>query len=325
MAKSIQLVKQSTVELPDISSYKLVVKAVNAQNMSDKIFVKQRIRNFAKSSLDDTFVAVCTPTQLEDFEEDAPGEGSSYFRTNEIELIGRTPEWMVAVFNSLLYETKKLVVDLTDLDHLNAATTYNITATDAVMELVTAPVVSSVIRSYEDQSATINFIPNSSSSGGSPLDYQYSLDAGTTWRDRLPRSIASPIVLRGLDNSTTYNLKIRAYFGGNYYGPESELVTINTVNPPAVPTAPTITEIIAGTNQLNVIFSADGDSDVVNYEYSINNGSSWTTRSPASITSPLVITGLTSNTNYTVKIRGVNSLGFGVSSSSSTSKTLISP
>jgi hypothetical protein len=128
MLKSIQLVKQSTIELPGISSYKLVVRAANAQNMPDKIFVKQRVRNFAKDSTDDTFVAVCTPVQLEDFEEDAPGEGSSYFRSNTIELIGRTPEYLTEVFDSLLYETQKLVIDLTDLDSLSDAEVYNITA-----------------------------------------------------------------------------------------------------------------------------------------------------------------------------------------------------
>jgi hypothetical protein len=128
MSKSIQIVKQSTVEIPGISSYKLVVSTANAQNMPDKIFVKQRTRNFAKDSIDDTFVAVCTPVQLEDFEEDAPGEGTSYFRTNTIELVGRTPEYLTEVFDSLLYETQKLVVDLTDLDNLSVAEVYNITA-----------------------------------------------------------------------------------------------------------------------------------------------------------------------------------------------------
>jgi len=227
MSKSIQIVKHSTIELPDISSYKLVVRAENAQNMPDKIFVKQRIRNFAKNTIDETFVAVCTPTQLEDFEEDAPGEGSSYFRTNQIELVGRTPEWLVTVFDSLLYETKKLVVDLTDLDSLSEATVYNITAIDAVAELSSAP------------------------------------------------------------------------------------------------TAPAITYVTPGVTQLSVFFTAPSAGNVVNYEYSTNNGATWISRSPISASSPLVVSGLTSNTSYTIKIRGVNSIGFGVSSSTVTAKTLV--
>lgn len=126
MSKSIQIVKQSVVEIPGVSSYRLVVTAVNPQGMNGKIFIKQRIRNFAKDTFDDTFVAICTPTQLEDFEEDSPGAGTSYYRTDTIDIVARTPEAIQTVFDSLLYETKKLVDDLDSLDNLAPSTTYNV-------------------------------------------------------------------------------------------------------------------------------------------------------------------------------------------------------
>lgn len=132
MAKSIQLSRRSTIPVPGISSYKMIVEAINAQDMPDKIFIKQRIHNFARERFDDVFVAVCTPTQLEDFAEDSPEDGTSFFRTNQIELVGRTPEWLQEVFESLVYETKKLVIDLTDLDNLTAAEVYLINAEDPV-------------------------------------------------------------------------------------------------------------------------------------------------------------------------------------------------
>jgi hypothetical protein len=100
--------------------------------MSDKIFVNQRIRNFAKERFDDTFVAVCTPVQLEDFPEDSPEEGSSFYRTNRIELIGRTPEYLQTVFESLVYEVKKLTLDLDQLDSLTAAETYTISSGEEI-------------------------------------------------------------------------------------------------------------------------------------------------------------------------------------------------
>jgi hypothetical protein len=128
MSKSIQLVKQSTVFLPDQSSFKLIVEAVNPENMTSKIFVNQRIHNFAKGGFEDFFRAICTPTQLEDFDEDAPSEGTSFFRSNKIELVARTPEALKDVFDSILFEVKKLVVDLTALDDLNNAQTYLINA-----------------------------------------------------------------------------------------------------------------------------------------------------------------------------------------------------
>lgn len=133
MSKSIQISKRSTIAVPDISSYKLVVEAINAQNMPNKIFVKQRINNFSKGTIDDIFVAVATPTQLEDFNEDSPEEGTSYFRTASIEIVARTPEMLQTFFDSLLFETKKLVIDLTDMDNLSSAEVYSINATDPIV------------------------------------------------------------------------------------------------------------------------------------------------------------------------------------------------
>jgi hypothetical protein len=129
MAKGIQISKQTTIWDPALLSYKLVVSVIGAQGMPEKIFVKQRIRNFSKQKFDDTFVAVATPSQLEDFHEDAPAEGSSYFRTNQIELVARTPEAISNIFESLLYEIKKLTRDLSDIELLSEAVVYNISDT----------------------------------------------------------------------------------------------------------------------------------------------------------------------------------------------------
>ncbi len=81
-----------------------------------------------------------------------------------------------------------------------------------------------------------------------------------------------------------------------------------------VPTAPTITGITPGNNQLSVAFTApssNGGASISNYEYSTNGGTDWTTPSPAVTSSPLVITGLTNGVTYDVQIRAVNSVGSG--------------
>lgn len=132
MAKSIRLIKQSTVFLPEQSSYKLELQAVDAQNMTNKIFVNQRTRSFSKDTLEDVFCAIATPTQLEDFAEDSPNEGTSFFRTNRIELVARTPEMLQDVFESILYEVKKLVVDLDALDNLEDAQVFLINSTEPI-------------------------------------------------------------------------------------------------------------------------------------------------------------------------------------------------
>ena len=62
---------------------------------------------------------------------------------------------------------------------------------------------------------------------------------------------------------------------------------------------------------------------ITNYEYSTDNGVSWTARNPATAVSPLTIIGLTNNTTYTIKIRAVNGQGtFCPSSAVSVTPTL---
>ncbi len=88
-----------------------------------------------------------------------------------------------------------------------------------------------------------------------------------------------------------------------------------------VPTAPAITVITAGDGQLSVAFnvpSSNGGANITNYEYSTNGGTNWTTPSSAVISSPLLITGLTNGTPYTIQIRAVNTAGSGAASSSLT-------
>lgn len=133
MPKAIQIFRQSTVWVPHLQSYKLVVEAINPENMPSEIFIKQRLKNFAQDSFDDNFVAVCTPVQLEDLPVAAPDAGSSFYRVSKIELVGRLPEAIDKVFDSLIYEVQKLVQDLNALDDLNEAKVYSITHNGTVL------------------------------------------------------------------------------------------------------------------------------------------------------------------------------------------------
>jgi hypothetical protein len=81
--------------------------------------------------------------------------------------------------------------------------------------------------------------------------------------------------------------------------------------------APTITSITPGDGFLNVNFTApssDGGREITNYQFSTNNGSTWTTRSPASASSPITISGLTNGITYSVVIRAINLEGLGATS-----------
>jgi len=83
------------------------------------------------------------------------------------------------------------------------------------------------------------------------------------------------------------------------------------------PAAPTITGITAGNGQLSVAFTAgsDGGVAITGYQYSLNNGA-WTNASGT--ISPIVITGLTNDTSYGVRLRAVNTRGDGTASASTT-------
>ncbi len=85
----------------------------------------------------------------------------------------------------------------------------------------------------------------------------------------------------------------------------------------AVPTAPTNLLAESGDGQVSVAFSpgSAGETPISNYEYSTNNGTTWVVCSPAIVSSPIVIGGLTNGTIYAVKIRAINSIGSGFSSS----------
>lgn len=84
-----------------------------------------------------------------------------------------------------------------------------------------------------------------------------------------------------------------------------------------VPDAPILDSITAGDTELIIAFTAptnDGGAAITDYEYSFDNGSTYT--SASTITSPFTITGLTNGTLYSVVLRAINSAGPSVKSNS---------
>ena len=149
--------------------------------------------------------------------------------------------------------------------------------------------------------------------GGSTItNYQYSIDGGTTWVALSPASITSPFTITGLADSTTYNIQLKAVNIAGA-GSASSAIAATTWG---VPAAPTIVSSTARDGALDVAFvsGSNGGDPISNYQYSIDGGTSWITRSPASIASPIVVSGLTNGTEYPVQIRALNSVGTGSAS-----------
>lgn len=90
--------------------------------------------------------------------------------------------------------------------------------------------------------------------------------------------------------------------------------------PTTAPAAPFDVSATPGDGNIRISFTAgdDGGSAITNYEYSLDGGESWTPVDPASTTSPLTISGLTTGTTYTIALRAVNAVGPGASSTAVT-------
>jgi predicted RNA-binding protein with TRAM domain len=92
-------------------------------------------------------------------------------------------------------------------------------------------------------------------------------------------------------------------------------IRITTTDTYVEPSAPSIDSVTAGDGELSVAFTApesNGGSAITDYDYSTDNGATWT--SASSTSSPIVITGLSNGTVYNVKLRAVNVAGDGAAS-----------
>ena len=149
--------------------------------------------------------------------------------------------------------------------------------------------------------------------GGSAItNYEFSTNDGNSWTAFDPAVTASPAVISGLTNGTAYSLRLRAVnAAGN--GAASDAVS---ATPRTLPSAPTSLVATAGDGQVSVAFTAgaDGGSAITNYEFSMNDGNSWTAFDPAVSASPAVISSLTNGTAYSLRLRAVNAAGNGAAS-----------
>ncbi len=197
------------------------------------------------------------------------------------------------------------------------ATSFQFTTTT-----LTAPTGLVLTPSWKQLSLAFTTPASDGGNGITGYKYRTSTDGGTTWGAWTATvGITSPIVLTSLNNGQAYSLQLRAV-NGKLDGAISATV-VGT--PIAVANEPTITTVNRFNNSLSVVFTAPtvtsnpdftGAVPVTSYQYSVDNGATWVTRTPASPASPLLIEGLTMNTTYQVRLRAVNAVGNGVPSAS---------
>jgi titin len=123
--------------------------------------------------------------------------------------------------------------------------------------------------------------------------------------------------ITGLTNGTSYYVDVTATnVAGS--GPASAPRTTGT--PLVRPSAPTITSVAAGDQRLSVAFTAGaaGDRTITRYQYTTDDGATWVDALGTS--SPIVLTGLTNGTTYSVKLRAVSAAGVGAASNAGSGK-----
>jgi tRNA (Thr-GGU) A37 N-methylase len=166
-------------------------------------------------------------------------------------------------------------------------------------------------------------------SGSSIIGYRlrYTTDNGANYTtvptdfqgDSAPREFT----VTGLTNGTEYKSQVVALTGtdtltsGVYSSATVGTYSNSSVGViPGAPTAPSLSSVTAGNQRLTVAFLAPahtGGFAITDYEYSIDDGSTWVAAGTTS--SPFVISGLGNGTPYEVKFRGKNASRSGVASS----------
>lgn len=117
MAK-LHLVRKSSSFDPILSGYRMILEIVSAEDITPKVFVNQRLRNFLKGTTEDVFAAVATSAQLEDLDDDAPAEGTTFFRSHKVEILSRNPDYLKDVYDDIVWELQKLCDDVRSLEVL---------------------------------------------------------------------------------------------------------------------------------------------------------------------------------------------------------------
>jgi hypothetical protein len=149
--------------------------------------------------------------------------------------------------------------------------------------------------------------------GGSPItNYQYSTD-GSNFTLFSPAQTTSPVLLTGLSNGTLYTVYLKAV---NAVG-SSIASTSTSANPVTFPSPPTSLVATPSNTSIRISFSTGdtGGRSITNYQYSLD-GSNFTLFSPAQTTSPVLLTGLSNGTLYTVYLEAVTSFATSIASGS---------
>ena len=170
----------------------------------------------------------------------------------------------------------------------------------------------------------------SSEDGGSDITgytFEYSTDDGSTWSDPAATDSMTTHSHTGLTAGTTYHYRVAAM---NEIGSSmtSETAMATTTAVPGTPSDLTATAM--SQSQIDLSWTAsseDGGSDITGYtfEYSTDDGSTWSDPAATDSMSTHSHTGLTAGTTYHYRVAAINEVGSSMTSEIAMATTAAAP
>lgn len=162
----------------------------------------------------------------------------------------------------------------------------------------------------------VTFTPPSSNGGATITSYTASC-SGTGLTTKTATGPASPLIVSGLTNNSTYSCSVTATNGTA--GTASSSKTATPVSTGAIPGNPTIGSATAGSAQATISFTAPtwtGGLTLTGYTATCYDKSGITLRSATGTLTTLTVTGLTNGTQYFCSVYATNGKGSSVNSAS---------
>jgi hypothetical protein len=166
---------------------------------------------------------------------------------------------------------------------------------------------------YSTAQAIISFTPGPSGSSAI-TNYQYSIN-GAAPITFSPEESESPIIITRLLIGRTFSITLQAISAAGISPPSAPLTFVAAF----APSAPTIIYTLGGDAMITVAFARgfNGGSPINNYQYSTDNGDTYSFFSVPQLTSPITITALSTdgvtplsnNGSYMILLRAYSSFG----------------